>query len=357
MLGILTPCLRGADRDVVDLWRAHMCGACLTLRDRHWQVARATLNTDAIAASVLLEAQQAVPDMRVRAGRAALRGMRPAQVIPAEALSVRLAATTSLTLAAAKATDEVGEAALALSGRSRLRTSVARGVAGPLRRGASRDLAVGDALDTAAVITGVAGQAAVEQASTDIDEITAATEHACAAVFAATADLADRPENRAALARIGAAFGRCGHLLDAVEDLATDRDSGAYNLIDATGVTIDELEAECLRLHRTIAEEIDGLGLRDDRLARALVVRGLRHSITDTFAGRSTGSRSNTRTVRGYRTLGAIGVALCVVGPQTPAADESEDGWCTSFRKQCCDCADCCDCGDCCDCCDCCDCS
>ncbi|MGJ0121394.1 DUF5685 family protein [Williamsia sp. MIQD14] len=326
MLGILRPCLRGSDPDVVDLWRAHLCGACLTLRDRHGQIARATLNTDAIAASVLLEAQQAVPDSRVRAGRCALRGMRPAQVIATDALSVRLAATASLTLAGAKATDEIGESELDLSGRSRLRGSLARGVARPLRRGAAGDDTIGHVLDTTAVIARVAGQAAVESVSTDLDEITAATEDACAAVFSATADLAGRPENRPALARIGAAFGRCGHLLDAVTDLAADRAAGAYNLIDATDASIDDVTTECLRLHHTIADEISRVHLRDGRLVRAMMIRGLHHSISRACAATPAPGRP-------VRSLAVATAASCAVASGGPEAE----GCCT-LRG----CANCC---------------
>lgn len=359
MLGLLRPCLRESDPDVADLWRAHMCGVCLTLRDRHGQMARATLNTDAIAASVLLEAQQPSPATRVRAGRCALRGMRPAQVIDARSLSVRLGAATSLTLAAAKAADEVGEADLDPSGRTGARAALARRVAGPLRRHAGRDTTVGDALDTGAIIDRIAGQAALEQDSVELDEILAATERACAEVFAATADLAGRPENRARLAIIGAAFGRCGHLVDAVADLSSDRAAGVYNLIDATGVSVEQVRTECLRLHRVIVDETGRLRLRDDRLVRAMLVRGLRHSISDTFAAAAPSVVADPRPGARTRTLAAAGVALCAIGSQPSAADGSEDGWCARFGKECCGdcCGDCCDCTDCCDCGDCCDCS
>ncbi|GAA1464176.1 DUF5685 family protein [Williamsia maris] len=344
---------------MIELWRAHMCGVCLTLRDRHGQWARATLNTDAIAASVLLEAQQPISDSRVRAGRCALRGMQPAEVISANSLSVRIGAATSLTLAAAKAADEVGEHELNSSGHTRARAAVARGVVGPLRRHAGRDPAVGTALDTAGVIERITGQAAIEQRSVDLDEIVAETERACAEVFAATADLAGRPDNRARLATIGAAFGRCGHLVDAVEDRRADRASGAYNLIDATGVSIEEVHTECRRLHRVISDEIGRLELRDDRLVRAMLVRGLGHSISDAFAPAAPSATGASRAGSGPRALLAVGAALCAVGPGPSAADGSEEGWCARVGKDCggdccgdccCDGCDCCDCGDCCDC-------
>ncbi|MBJ7288392.1 DUF5685 family protein [Williamsia sp.] len=355
MLGLLRPCLRGSDPEVTELWRAHMCGVCVTLRDRHGQWARATLNTDAIAASVLLEAQQPISDRRNRAGRCAFRGMRPAQVVGVDSLSVRLGATTSLALAAAKAADEVGESAANLSGHTRMRASVARGVAGPLRRHAGRDETVGAALDTTLIVDRIAGQASIEQRSVELDEIVAETERACADVFAATAELAGRPDNRARLAVIGAAFGRCGHLVDAVADLSSDRATGAYNLIDATGVSIDELRHECRRLHRVITEEVARLWLRDDRLVRAMLIGGLRHSISDAFAD-VTPSAGERRPRDEKRVLVALGAAMCALAPRQSAADGSEDGWCKSFVKDCCgDC--CCDCSDCCDCADCCDCS
>lgn len=86
-----------------------MCGLCLGLRDGHGQMARAATNTDAIVLSVLTEAQRPQAAGRSTAGPCPLRGMRRASVASAESPGVRLAATASLLLGAAKVRDHVDD--------------------------------------------------------------------------------------------------------------------------------------------------------------------------------------------------------------------------------------------------------
>lgn len=58
MLGLVRSCAAHLDPEVRALWRAHVCGLCLSLRDTAGQPARLFTNTDAALLSVLVEAQQ-----------------------------------------------------------------------------------------------------------------------------------------------------------------------------------------------------------------------------------------------------------------------------------------------------------
>ena len=102
MFGVLTPCRHALDDDLMDQWRSHLCGVCLSLRDNHGQSSRLTVNTDAVMVSILTAAQSTAECASTEAGRCPLRGMRTATVVSADEPGVRLAATASLTLAAAK---------------------------------------------------------------------------------------------------------------------------------------------------------------------------------------------------------------------------------------------------------------
>ncbi|MBT0567936.1 regulator [Williamsia sp. CHRR-6] len=346
------------------MWRAHLCGLCLSLRDNHGQLSRATVNTDAVTASILLEAQQPQQDPRTTAGRCPLRGMRTASVVAPDALSVRLGATAGLTLAAAKTLDDLAEDQAGLSSMSRSRRAVTRAASRRLQRAANADARVAVSVGTTSVINRLAGQANTERRATDLGEVTDATAEACAAVFAATADLAGVPGNREALAVMGAAFGRCAHLLDAVADLDRDRRAGDYNPLEATGTDIDDVARECDRLHGEIVAHLDALVLRDDRLVRRLLDRGLRHSIDRTFAAREAGGHPHSRA--GVLTSTAVCLATAAAfdpfGKNSPPQPEEEDDCCKSTCRECCGdgCGDCCEdccCESCCSCCDGCDCN
>ena len=91
-------------------------------------------------------------------------------------------------------------------------------------------------------------QAAVEAAAgpgTALLTVTEPTETATAAAFAHTAVLAGKPANGEPLREAGRLFGRIAHLVDAVEDLAADRASGAWNPLLATGADLAEARRLC----------------------------------------------------------------------------------------------------------------
>src|SRR6476469_3072967 len=217
MFGVVHACRRTLDDELFSQWQAHLCGLCLQLRDSRGQLARALTNTDAIALSVLTEAQQVEPAGRRTAGPCPLRGMRTARVLPAGSAATRLGAAASLTLAAAKAQDLRAERAHHL-GMPTLRGRAGSALAEPLRRRALADAPMARAMHATATLDGLARQGAVEAGIRPGDSIrtlisfndTATTE-----IFAASAVVAGRPENDVALREMGSAFGTLAHLLDA----------------------------------------------------------------------------------------------------------------------------------------------
>ncbi|PXW33651.1 UNVERIFIED_CONTAM: hypothetical protein DES50_102270 [Williamsia faeni] len=359
MFGILRPCMTHLDSELADLWRAHMCGVCLTLRSGHGQLSRLTTNTDAVVVSILVDAQRDSASGTVTAGPCALRGMRTAQVIAPGELSVRLGATTSLTLASAKTTDVLAEQVAGLAAPSRLRTRSAR-MAGPrLRRKALADATVSSAVGCPELLDDLSHQAEVEMRASTLDEITGGSARAAAAVFAATAELAGVPENREMLTRIGADFGRCAHLLDAVADLEKDSKTGDFNPLSATGTSIEAAWDDCRRLLAAIRTGLGTLRLRDDRLVTKLLVGGLNHSITEVFGRRPEavftppGSPSQSQPLPPIhkRILPWLGVYCtgyaCCADHTNPCNGKHHQSGCQNIDCGCCECCSCCECCDC----------
>jgi hypothetical protein len=241
VFGIIRPCRHRLGGELGDAWRAHLCGLCLSLRDDHGHAARLATNYDGLIISVLAEGQADGAPERRTAGRCALRGMRRAEVAIGDC--ARLAATVSLVLASAKIRDHTdeGDGALGRPGVRGAATALAgRWAAASARTGRELGFEVG-------VLTEAVGrQTTVEAAAgagTSLLTVTEPTETATAAAFAHTAVLAGKPGNAAALAEAGRLFGRIAHLVDAVEDLAAGRASGAWNLLLATGTGLAALAA------------------------------------------------------------------------------------------------------------------
>ena len=376
MFGLLQPCRHTLDDEELRLeWRRHLCGVCLGLRDEYGQASRAVTNTDTIMVSVLTAAQRAPQVQTRRAGPCPMRGMRTADVVRADQPGVALAAAASMALATAKADDVVAEQRLGLAAPAP-RTERAAALAG---RALHRRLRGASVLDVDAVLAPLATQAEIECTATDLDALLEPTAAACAEVFAASADSAEAPENRAALSEIGADFGRLAHLLDAVDDRAEDRAEGAFNPLEATGTSDDEAVDRAETLADRIAERYKTLVLHDDRLLRVLLVDGvaravrsrrksLAHRMVGCVAPTSGGDWPATAPPghrdgtpwpppfkpnrRWYeRVLPFTGVTCC--GPAL-----CTDHWnhCSDrYKHPALDCCECCECGKCCDCCDCCD--
>jgi hypothetical protein len=362
VFGIIRPC-RHRLGELGDAWQAHLCGLCLSLRDDHGQLARLATNYDGLVISVLAEAQTPAAPQRRQAGRCALRGLRKADVAVGDC--ARLAATVSLVLAAAKLRDHAGDGD-GLAGRPGVRTA-ATALADRWARAAAE---TGHRLGfEAGVLTEAAGrQAAVEVSAgpgTDLLAVTEPTETATAAAFAHTAVLARQPGNQAALAEAGRLFGRIAHLVDAVEDLAADRNSGTWNPLLATGTDPAEARRLCQDALLGIRLALDEAVFTDDRLVRALLVRELTRSVNRVFGGgasaRPPGQVAADALGRGAAVAGLAGLAGLLsirhrrCFGERCCCDCCEDSCCDCSCECCCDsCCSGCDCGDaCCSGCDC----
>ena len=282
MFGIIRPCRHRLGGELGAAWQAHLCGMCLSLRDDHGQAARLATNYDGLVISVLAEAQADGAPERRTAGRCPLRGMRKLDVAIGDC--ARLAATVSLVLAAAKIRDHAddGDGVVGRPGvRGAATALAARWTAASARTGGALGFEVG-------VLTDAIGrQLAVEAAAgpgTDLLTVTEPTETATAAAFAHTAVLARKQANREALSEAGRLFGRIAHLVDAVEDLADDRASGAWNPLLATGTDLAEARRLCEDALLGIKLALNEAAFTDDRLVRALLVSELTRSVRRTFA-------------------------------------------------------------------------
>ena len=276
--------------------------------------ARLATNYDGLIVSVLAEAQADGAPERRAAGRCALRRMRRADVAIGDC--ARLAASVSLVLAAAKMRDHATGSPAGSGYAAATDMLAGRWAAAGARTGGELGFEFG-------VLTEAVGrQTAVESAAgpgTPLIAITEPTETATAAAFGYTAVLAGKPGNQAALAEAGRLFGRVAHLLDAVEDLAADRESGAWNPLLATGADAAGAPRLCddalLGIRLALAEA----EFTDSRLVTALLVDELGRSVRRTFT----------------HAAGA-GVA--------GAASASARPWLRRRRFGCCECDCCCDC-------------
>jgi hypothetical protein len=290
VFGIIRPCRHRMSQGMAATWLAHLCGLCLALRDGHGQFARVATNYDGLVVSVLVEAQSpGTADRgagRRTAGPCPLRGMRTAPVAMGE--GARLAAAVSLVLASVKVRDHV-EDRDGLFGRRPV-AAAARGVA---RRWDRAGAATGDRLgfDTAVLVEAAGRQSGIEAAAgpgTSVLTVTEPTETATAAVFAHTAVLAGRPHNAEPLAEAGRLFGRLAHLLDAVEDLAEDTRTGAWNPLTATGTPLTEARRLCddaLHGIRLALRDVEFTRTSSGRLAHTLLAHELARSVDRAFAG------------------------------------------------------------------------
>ncbi|MFG3339853.1 DUF5685 family protein [Glycomyces sp. NPDC048151] len=380
---MLAPCPSRTPDDLKPRWMGHFCGLCLELRDDAGQFARLTTNYDALALSVLVEAQQGDAADSRNAGPCALRGMRRQTV--AYGSGPRLAATASLVLASAKIRDHVedGDGFAAKPG--------ARGIAGlTADRLRAKAVAIGDSidLDTAPLFAHIEGQRGVEAAAvhgTPLTSVTAPTEAATAELFAHAALIGGRPENTEAFRTAGAAFGRLAHLLDAADDFEDDAARGAWNPLAATGSGIEDARALAKAALADMKRALDSAVIVDASMVGLLLDRYARHAFSKTFGsscsthGAPVAERRGYRERRDYRRdhrrerrsryeddyryhrpeprgflagLCAFTVLCCTC--QMCCREEYEGPWSRRRREGCCrdcDCCDCCPCdGDCCGC-------
>ncbi|RSM70498.1 hypothetical protein DMH04_44695 [Kibdelosporangium aridum] len=323
MFGIIRPC-RHRLLSLHASWLAHLCGLCLALRDEHGQLARTVTNYDGLVISVLVEAQSQGSARRT-AGPCALRAMRSASVAHGD--GARLAASVSLVLASAKVSDHVADGD-GLAGRVPV---VARRVAARwAAQGASSGSSVG--FDTAVLVDAVSRQSAVESSAHTLLDVTEPAETAAAAAFAHTAVVSGVSANAAALAEVGRLFGRIAHIIDAVEDQATD----TWNPLSATGTSAAEARKHCDDALLGIRLALDEVEFVDDRLVRVLLVDEVERAVNRAFAHAS-GKRRRKKKKKDEQSVGFGGDAVDM--GVSDAAHVARGGkGCFSH----CDCCDCC---------------
>ncbi|MEV4315252.1 DUF5685 family protein [Actinocrispum sp. NPDC049592] len=373
MFGIIRPCRHRLSARLHSSWVAHLCGLCLALRDDHGQLARTVTNYDGLVISALTEAQSVAVGGRRTAGPCPLRAMRTASV--AQGDGARLAAAVSLVLASAKINDHVADRD-GVFGRRGV-SGMARLVAGRwARQGASTGSSIG--FDTAVLLDAVAAQPSVEASlgpGGSVLSATAPTEEATAAAFAHTAVLSGLPSNAAPLAEAGRMFGRIAHLVDAVEDLADDRASGAWNPLLATGTSLAEARRLCDDAVLGVRLALKEATFTDGKLVHVLLAHELEHAVQRAFGdvhghqtppsppspedekkARKAHEKRGKAIDRSWGASCAVALGMfctcqyCCADPfYDPWTGEPKQGWCHQ-----CDCGDCCDC-DCCNCCNCCD--
>ncbi|WP_030162494.1 DUF5685 family protein [Glycomyces sp. NRRL B-16210] len=374
MFGILAPCPSRTPDDLKPRWMGHFCGLCLELRDDAGHFARLTTNYDALALSVLVEAQLGADSDARDAGPCALRGMRRQRV--ATGGGPRLAATASLLLASAKLRDHVedGDGIVARPG--------ARGLAGVTagrlrRKAASIGGSIG--LDVEPLVAVIEGQRDIEAScgpGTPLTAVTAPTETATGALFAHAATLGGEPGNAEAFRAAGTAFGRLAHLLDAADDFDEDAERGAWNPLAATGAGVEGARALARGALADMKAALASASLLDASLTGLLLDRYARHAVAKAFGSTCASYHEPDRSheVRGIPRradlhpgdeigdpprrrgfwAGLCGFAVLCCTCQLCCAEHYEGPWSGRGREGCC--RDCCDCGwcECCNCCQCC---
>lgn len=344
MFGIIRPCRHRLGGELAAAWTAQLCGLCLALRDDYGQVARIATNYDGLVVSLLVEAQSAGRPARRNAGRCPLRGMRRADVATGDC--VRLAAVVSLALAAAKVRDHVDDRD-GMVGAAGVRPAARRIAERWVRQGTDTGHTLG--FDTGVLVAAMDRQGALEAAAgpgSSLLRVTEPTETAVAEAFAHTAVLAGRPANAAPLREIGQLFGRVAHLLDAVDDYHDDVARGKWNPLAATGTPLEEARTLCDDAVLGIELALADVEFTDARLPHRLLTGELRRAVKRTFA--RAGFTVQSGTPRGQQepiNFGSQPPGDPNAEGETPDPKRKKGGdgtgcWCCCEGCECCD--DCC---------------
>jgi len=231
--------------------------------------------------SLLAEAQSAGRPTRRRAGPCPLRGMRRADVATGEC--VRLAAVVSLALAAAKVRDHADDRD-GVIGAAGVRPTARRLAERWVRQGTDTGHTLG--FDTGVLVAAMDRQAELEATAapgSPLLAVTEPTETAVAAAFAHTAVLAGREGNQEPLREVGQLFGRVAHLLDAVEDYHDDVTRGKWNPLAAKETPIEAVRALCDDAVLGIGLALADVDFTDDRLVQRLLTGEMRRAVSRTF--------------------------------------------------------------------------
>jgi hypothetical protein len=295
MFGLLRPCRTAMGPLRTAEYQAHMCGACLALRDQVGQVARITLNKDALVLAMLVEHLSGASG-RVQAGRCPLRGMRGAQVVDPGSAAATYAGVVSLVLAHASLADHAAD-----GDRRHAVASLGLPIAARMRKRAL-DAFPHLRADFDRIASCVAREAEVRSvAGHDLGAYVEHTERAFGIGFGAVATVVGRPELRPALAGLGSAYGRIAAIIDALEDAADDVARGQFNLIIASfphltpGERTAAARTELLAGATRIADALRTLGADPDAAVHFLLTDALRARINAALGQPSPDSHSAPR--------------------------------------------------------------
>ncbi len=336
-------------------WTGHVCGLCLTLKNRYGQFSRLTVNYDAALLSALYDAQIEQPQSE-QISYCPLRSSFKAEVIASDNPGVRYAASMALMMASSRIKDHI------LDNETGLRhiPSLATAIADRWMR-AARETAAILGFDTDQIEHQVRRQAKVEaRADQDFSRYAGPTEHAVAAAFEHTAVLTDRPGNRDALRKTGRMFGRIMYLLDSYKDYASDLEAHTFNALAASCLK-EERQPLAVSIFRQAYEEltenIHRLELPRPDLIHALLIRKLKrkgYSTLHICKGISDSGR-----LSGFQASGDQSKALNDTVGQNGREDKKKKSKQRKHRSRkswCCDCCYCdcdCDCLPACACCAC----
>lgn len=281
MFGIIRPCRHRLGGELAAAWTAQLCGLCLALRDDYGQAARIATNYDGLVVSLLVEAQSSARPTRRKAGPCPLRAMRRADVATGEC--VRLAAVVSLALAAARVRDHVDDRD-GMVGAAGVRPAARRLAERWVRQGTDTGHTLG--FDTGVLVAAMDRQAELEASAapgSSLLLVTEPTETAVAEAFGHTAVLAGRPANCAPLREVGQLFGRVAHLLDAVEDYRDDVARGKWNPLAATATPVAAVRALCDDAVLGMELALADVEFTDGRLVHQLLTGEVRRAVARTF--------------------------------------------------------------------------
>jgi uncharacterized protein DUF5685 len=283
MFGLVRPCRHTMTQANRDSYRAHMCGACLGIRDQFGQVARVALNRDALVLSML--AEHLSGDLRrTHAGRCPLRGMRSAEVVDPETPSAKYVGAVSLILMEASVNDHAED-----SDRGMVLARLVRPSArwyGARARAISRQLGV----DLGAIERCVRKERAVRSRSgLTASDYLQHTEEAFALGFSGVASVLGVPST-GWLTELGHAYGGTAAIVDSLEDYDDDLRRGEFNVLAASWPEASRPELgtkarEALWEYRTaIARSLSRLGVQHRDLLWDLLVHSLGARATKALA-------------------------------------------------------------------------
>ena len=335
MFGLVRPCRHTMTQANRESYRAHMCGACLGIRDELGQAARIALNRDALVLSVLAE-HIGAPLERAFAGRCPLRGMRTAEVIDPQIPIAKYVGAVSLILIEASINDHAEDADRGKVVARMLQRRVQ--FYGDKARSLSHELGV----DLSAIERCVRQEREVRgRSGLTTEEYLRYTQEAFGLGFAGVATVLKSPEVGDRLADLGQAYGATAAFVDCLEDYDDDVARGEFNIMAASwpSASRSELAAragDALSEYRTlIVNSLSSLNIHPGDLAWDLLVHSLSQRATKALASFSGKGNDRTRSSGGRTLLGIIGLASLLA---SGIEDDCWDACCETCCEGMCDC-------------------